>query len=60
MDYFFCVMGMVLIVEGVPWFIAPDQMKKWLETLMGLSPDMLRRWGLVMITAGVLLLCLGR
>lgn len=60
MDYFLCVVGMVMIVEGAPWFVSPDRMKRWLETLTALSPETLRRWGLVMMAAGLLLVYIGR
>ncbi|GAB6904737.1 conserved hypothetical protein [Desulfosarcina cetonica] len=60
MDYFLCVIGMVMIVEGVPYFAAPDRMKAWMAKIMELTPETLRRFGLVMMTAGLLLVYLGR
>ena len=60
MDYFLCVIGMVMIVEGVPYFAAPDKMKGWMAKLMETAPGTLRRFGLVMMLAGLLLVYLGR
>jgi uncharacterized protein YjeT (DUF2065 family) len=60
MDYFLCVIGMVMIIEGVPYFAAPDRMKNWMATLMQMAPGTLRRFGLVMMVAGLLLVYLGR
>ena len=60
MDYFLCVIGMVMIIEGVPYFAAPDQMKKWMAALMQTPAGNLRRFGLIMMVAGLLLVYLGR
>jgi len=60
MDFFLCVIGMVMIVEGVPYFAAPDRMKGWMAALMQMAPGTLRRFGLVMMVAGLLLVYLGR
>ena len=60
MDYFLCVIGMVMIIEGVPYFAAPDQMKGWMAKIMEMTPGSLRRFGLVMMVAGLALVYLGR
>ena len=60
MDYFLCVIGMVMIIEGVPYFAAPDHMKVWMAKIMEMAPGSLRRFGLVMMVAGLALVYLGR
>ena len=60
MDYFLCVIGMVMIIEGVPYFAAPERMKKWMAKIMEIAPGALRRFGLVMMIAGLTLVYLGR
>ena len=60
MDYFLCVIGMVMIIEGVPYFAAPDRMKGWMAKIMQMAPGSLRRFGLVMMVAGLALVYLGR
>ncbi|BBO69535.1 hypothetical protein DSCA_34650 [Desulfosarcina alkanivorans] len=60
MDYFLCVIGMVMIIEGVPYFAAPDRMKGWMAKIMEMAPASLRRFGLVMMAAGLFLVYLGR
>ncbi|MCB2145419.1 MAG: DUF2065 domain-containing protein [Deltaproteobacteria bacterium] len=60
MDYFLCVIGMVMIIEGVPYFAAPNRMKGWMEKIMQMEPASLRRFGLVMMVAGLALVYLGR
>jgi uncharacterized protein YjeT (DUF2065 family) len=60
MDYFLCVIGMVMIIEGVPYFAAPDRMKGWMAKIIDMAPGSLRRFGLVMMVAGLFLVYLGR
>lgn len=60
MDYFLCVIGMVMIIEGVPYFAAPDRMKGWMAKIIQMAPAALRRFGLVMMLAGLALVYLGR
>lgn len=60
MDYFLCVIGMVMIIEGLPYFAAPDRMKDWMAKIMQMAPGSLRRFGLAMMAAGLLLVYLGR
>ncbi|WP_319522094.1 DUF2065 domain-containing protein [uncultured Desulfosarcina sp.] len=60
MDYFLCVLGMVMIIEGVPYFAAPDRMKSWMAMIMEMTPGTLRRFGLVMMVVGLALVYLGR
>ena len=60
MRYFLCVLGMVMIVEGLPYFAAPEKMKAWLMQMMAIPDTMLRRLGLVLMVAGLVLVFLGR
>ncbi len=60
MDYFLCVIGMVMVVEGVPYFAAPDRMKAWMAKLMEIAPETLRRFGLALMLMGLLLVYIGR
>ena len=60
MDYFLCVIGMVMIIEGVPYFAAPERMKLWMTKIIEMAPESLRRFGLVMMVAGLILVFLGR
>lgn len=60
MDFFLCVVGMVMIIEGLPYFIAPEKMKEWLALLADILPQSLRRTGLFLMVSGLLLVYLGR
>lgn len=34
MELFLCVIGMVMVVEGLPYFSFPDKMRKLMRTMM--------------------------
>ena len=60
MGYFLSVLGMVMIVEGLPYFAAPEKMKEWLMKMMTIPDNVLRRLGLVLMAAGLALVFFGR
>ena len=60
MKFFLCVLGMVMIVEGLPYFAFPEKMKFWVNKIM-LTPDgSLRRFGFVLMAIGMALVYLGK
>lgn len=60
MDYFLCVLGMVFIVEGLPYFAFPDKIKVWLLKLAQIPDAKLRIMGAVAVVAGLALISVGR
>ncbi len=55
MKYFLCVIGMVMIVEGLPYFAFPERMRKWIVSVAA-TPDRILRWvggGLMMLGFGL-------
>ncbi|MEJ2662329.1 MAG: DUF2065 domain-containing protein [Desulfobacteraceae bacterium] len=60
MRYFLCVIGMVMIVEGLPYFAFPEKMRAWLLKILETPDHTLRRVGMVMMAAGLVLVYLGR
>ena len=54
MEFFLCVVGMVMFIEGFPYAAFPNRMKSWLERIRELSPRTLRGLGFVMMLAGLL------
>ena len=52
-------MGMVMIVEGIPYFAFPDKMKRVIATMLELPDPVLRRVGMVLMFAGLGLVYLG-
>ena len=53
MKFFFCVIGMVMIAEGLPYFAFPDKMKEMVQMMMGLEDAKLRKFGIVLMLAGL-------
>jgi len=49
------LMGMVLILEGLPYAAAPEKMKVWLQTLSRMDPKQLRIVGIITVISGLLL-----
>jgi uncharacterized protein YjeT (DUF2065 family) len=60
MRYFICVIGMVMIIEGLPYFAFPEKMRAWLMKILETPDHTLRRVGMVMMAAGLVLVYLGR
>ncbi len=53
MKYFLCVMAMVMIVEGLPYFAFPRQMKQMVQMISTLDDANLRKTGLGLMVAGL-------
>ena len=60
MDFFLCVIGMVMILEGLPYFAFPERMKDWVRKIMEMPESALRRMGMALMGIGLLLIYLGR
>jgi uncharacterized protein YjeT (DUF2065 family) len=60
MDFFLCVIGMVLVVEGLPYFAFPARMKVWMARITAASERNLQGVGLALMAVGLLLVYLGR
>jgi hypothetical protein len=59
MKYFLCVIGMVFILEGLPYFAFPDAIKRYLLRLAEIPDGRLRIIGSVAVGIGLLLVYLG-
>ena len=60
MKFFLCVIGMVMIIEGLPYFAFPERIKSWLEKINEIPDRTLRGFGFVLMLTGLLLVYLGR
>lgn len=59
MKYFLCVLGMVFVVEGLPYFAFPEKVKAYLSKIQEMPPSTLRLLGLSAIIAGLVLVYFG-
>lgn len=55
-----CVLGLAMILEGVPYFLWSEKMPEVLRYLAQRPPSALRRLGLTAIIAGLVLVMIGR
>lgn len=60
MDYFLCVLGMVFIIEGLPYFVFPEKLKKYLIKISEMPEPTLRLLGICAVIIGLILLYFGR
>ena len=60
MKFFLCVLGLVMIVEGLPYFAFPEKMKIWIEKIVSTPENSLRRFGFVLMALGMCLIYFGR
>lgn len=60
MKYFLCVLGMVFVIEGLPYFAFPEKVKAYLLKIQEMSNSTLRLLGLSAIITGLILVYFGR
>ncbi|MBW2466253.1 MAG: DUF2065 domain-containing protein [Deltaproteobacteria bacterium] len=55
MKLLFALIGLVFILEGLPYLTFPEAMKKWLLQLTEMNPSQLRIIGLLAVGTGLLI-----
>ena len=55
MELLFCLIGLVLFVEGLPYVIFPDKMKRWMLSIQEIPNPQLRAMGLIAMALGLLI-----
>jgi len=60
MVYFFSVLGLVLIIEGFPYFCFPQKVKEIARLLPDIADSSLRAFGFTLMLLGLLLIYLVR
>jgi hypothetical protein len=59
-NYFLSVIGLVLIIEGFPYFLFPEKLKKYLSQIIAIPDIYLRGFGLMAMLFGLILLYIAR
>jgi uncharacterized protein YjeT (DUF2065 family) len=49
------LIGLVLILEGLPYVASPESMQRWLRQLADMNPDTLRLLGIFAMAGGFLI-----
>lgn len=60
MEFFLCVLGMVLVVEGLPYFAFPEKMKALMNMMHQQDDTTLRIVGATLLILGLLIVFLAR
>jgi uncharacterized protein len=60
MKFFLCVIGMVMVVEGLPYFAFPEKMKVVIQKMMDMPDKALQKFGFVLMLTGICLVYLGK
>jgi hypothetical protein len=55
-----CVLGLIFIIEGLPYFVFPEKLKTYLGKIIAMPDSTLRFLGISAMIAGLVLLYLGR
>ena len=55
MKLLFTLIGLIFILEGLPYLTFPEAMQRWLQQLMEMKPAQLRMVGLVAVGTGLLI-----
>ncbi len=56
MELFFSAIGLLLIFEGLPYFINPEGMQKMAELMRDANPGTLRTGGFLLMITGLMIL----
>jgi uncharacterized protein YjeT (DUF2065 family) len=59
-EILFVVLGVVLVVEGMPWFLSPQGTKRMLRELFRMPDSTLRLTGLIFMLFGLLIVYLAK
>jgi uncharacterized protein YjeT (DUF2065 family) len=60
MKFLLCMLGLVLVMEGIPYFAFPDKMKRWMRKIQETPDSHLRTMGFAAMCAGLVLAYLFR
>ena len=59
MKYFLCVLGMVFVIEGLPYFAFPEKIKAYLLKIQDIPDSTLRILGLLAMITGLIFVYFG-
>lgn len=60
MEFFLCVLGTAMFIEGLPWAAFPKQFRKYLVQLIGMPSSYMRVMGFALMTAGLIMFYCGK
>lgn len=60
MEMLITLIGIVLVIEGLPYVASPEAMQRWLKQLTEMEPSQLRMMGFIAMTTGFIILFIAR
>lgn len=60
MKFLLCVIGMVMIIEGLPYFAFPAKMKSWATKIIDMPESALQKTGFILMLIGLVIVYLGK
>jgi len=60
MEFFLCGVGMVMVIEGLPYFAFPEKMKRLVAQVLGMPERSLRIFGFILMLTGVFLVAVAK
>jgi uncharacterized protein len=60
MNDFLCVLGLIFIIEGLPYFVFPEKIKVYIAKIITMPDSTLRFMGISAMIVGLVLLYFGR
>ena len=55
MKLFILLIGLILVLEGLPYVAAPEIMQDWLKKLSTMEPGKLRAMGIIAMLTGLII-----
>ena len=60
MDDLLTVLGLLLVLEGLPYFAFPERFKSWIAKVLDMPESTLRIYGFISMVIGLFLIYLAR
>lgn len=60
MEFIFTVLGVVFVIEGIPYFAFPGKVKGWAEVLQSIPDNLLRYMGVGAMATGLLIIYIAK
>ena len=60
MEYFLCVIGLMMIFEGLPYFAFPERMKQFMHFVLDQDDTTLRVMGAIAVVVGLIVVVVAR
>lgn len=60
MEDFITLLGLILVLEGLPYFAFPEFFKTWIARVLETPESRLRIYGMISIASGLFLIYLAR